>query len=282
MLQHAKLSLKNLLSRLTRRWLGPHVESLLVRDGDFVYLVDPADNTVGRRLRRGGYGREERTRVLALCDADSRVLFVGTHIGTLAIPTAAAVAEVIAIEANPETHRRLCQNIAINGVDNLTTHCVAASDRHQSLPFLQNRSNSGGSKIKPRREDYRYVYDRPEQIDVPGVRLDDLLAGQTFDVIVMDIEGSEYAAMCGMPNLIASAKHLCIEFVPHHLRRVAEVDAKTWHRPLAEFKTMHRTGGQTSHGVSQIGQTLRTMYDQDMEDDCIVFSKVDPVINAAA
>ena len=51
--------------------------------------------------------------------------------------------------------------------------------------------------------DYAYFYDSPEIIKVPAGPLDDVLAGQTFDVILMDVDGSEYFALRGMQTLLA-------------------------------------------------------------------------------
>ncbi len=71
--------------------------------------------------------------------------------------------------------------------------------------------------------DYRYFYDRPKVIRVTAAPLDEILPHSTFDLIVMDIEGSEYFALKGMPKLLARARTLAVEFLPHHLAKVAGI-----------------------------------------------------------
>ena len=49
------------------------------------------------------YDSELLSFLLNKCDAESEVLFVGAHIGSLAIPVAKKVRKVVAVEANPAT-----------------------------------------------------------------------------------------------------------------------------------------------------------------------------------
>ena len=74
---------------------------------------------------------------------DSRVLVVGAHVGTLAIPLAQLAANVIAIEANPRTFELLTLNVAINAVTNCRCINIAASDSNEPIQFLLSRTNSG-------------------------------------------------------------------------------------------------------------------------------------------
>jgi hypothetical protein len=73
---------------------------------------------------------------------------------------------------------------------------------------------------------------------VPSVKLDDLLKDQSFDLIFMDIEGSEYFAMKGMPNLLAQCKVLVAEFIPHHLDRVGGISVSDFIEPLQDFQSL--------------------------------------------
>lgn len=40
-----------------------------------------------------------------------------------------------------------------------------------------------------------YFHDNPDVITIPASPLDDLLPDQRFDVVIMDIEGSEHQAL---------------------------------------------------------------------------------------
>ena len=151
---------------------------------------------------------------MRVINGHSRVLVVGTHMGSLAIAASKHCSQLTAIEANPKTFRLLELNLLINGCNNVHAINIAASDKFEHVEFVMSRANSGGSKRVPLLRDYAYFYDSPEIIKVPAGPLDDVLAGQTFDVILMDVEGSEYFALRGMQTLLASAQVLFVEFVP--------------------------------------------------------------------
>jgi FkbM family methyltransferase len=124
------------------------------------------------------------------------------------IPLSGLCKKVVAIEANPTTFGLLEINLRINDVRNCRALNVAASDRKETLQFIINRTNSGGSKRMPVIRDYRYFYDNPETIQVPAVPLDDLFRDEAIDLIVMDIEGSEYFALKGMQTILSRANVL--------------------------------------------------------------------------
>ena len=197
--------------------LGHNVVGLLVHTRRGPLLVGPEDMGVGRALlHQGEYGEHEIALIRTLTDGSSNVLFVGSHVGSLAIPVSESVARVTAIEANPQTFRLLSSNIAMRSRPNVRAVQIAASDTNTPLQFVLNRTNSGGSKRMPVQKLQKYFYDRPTVVTVDGNRLDDVLQ-EDFDVIVMDLEGSEYFALRGMPRILARARHLVVEFLPHHL-----------------------------------------------------------------
>ena len=67
--------------------------------------------------------------------------------------------------------------------------------------------------------------------------LDELLPGESFDVVLMDIEGSEYFAFLGMQRILTYAMVLQVEFIPHHLRNVAGVSVAEFLKPIREHFT---------------------------------------------
>ena len=97
---------------------------------------------------------------------------------------------------------------------------VAASDKEGEIEFYCNRSNSGGSKVKPVQYKYEYRYDNPEIIKVKMTPLDNLIDGDV-DLIVMDIEGSEIMALHGMSRLLQTCEVLQVEYDPRHITEVA-------------------------------------------------------------
>lgn len=156
-------------------------------------------------------------------------LIVGSHIGALAIQLAPYFNEMICIEANPQTYRLLRHNIFANGLNaKVSSQNVAASDREGPVSFLCSMENTGGSKVKPVFSDINFIYDVPDQITVPGVTLDTEYEDLAFDFILMDIEGSEFGAILGGQALIRRCSVFVVEYVPNHLKRVAN-------RSICEF-----------------------------------------------
>jgi FkbM family methyltransferase len=221
----SKLWIKSKMSQTMRRYWGARCRGVLFESENGMLLLPPSDLSISRTIAKEGVYNPGMLKVLReLMSQERDVLFVGTHVGAILIPSARWCRSVTGIEANPETFFLLEKNLQLNGVSNATLHNVAAMDADGPVRFAASRENTGGSKIfdgVPRR--FEFVYDDPVMIDVPGRRLDDLLAGRTFDLVVMDIEGAEYRALQGMKNLLASTKELILEVLPNHVENVARV-----------------------------------------------------------
>jgi FkbM family methyltransferase len=273
--RNAKLAVRSFVSRAKRLLVGSHVAALLVESKNGLFLVDVQDQIVGGQLSNNGeYGLGELERLQNSITLQSRVLVVGTHIGTLAIPLSRHCADLTAIEANPRTFRLLQLNLLLNSSSNVRAINIAASDERGSIPFLMSRVNSGGSKRAPVRSDYTYVYDSPETVNVQAEPLDKVLAGEKFDVILMDVEGSEYFALKGMPTLLASARVLFLEFVPHHIRNVSGVSVEALIGTLSpHFSTVFIPTRNLRVPRSEFLPVFQRMYDNDEVHDSLEFSK---------
>jgi FkbM family methyltransferase len=265
-----------LLGIITRKVNGPHVVALIVKTDTGLFAVDPEDAVVGRRLRmEGEYGSGEIERLRPQITRDSRVLVVGAHVGTLAIPIAGLCKEVVAVEANPYTYELLTKNIELNSASNCRAVNIAASDKEEDVRFLLNRANSGGSKRVPRTRKYMYYYDKPSEITVKAFSLDDYLDDDQFNVVVMDIEGSEYFALRGMQRILSKCRLLAVEFLPHHLRNVSGVTVDQFLSVIAPHfsrLTIPSTGEVAE--APGFSACLSKMYDLEQGDDAVVFEKV--------
>lgn len=269
-----KLAVLRLLSWLGRHYAGPHVQALVVQTPWGRLAVAPHDQGVGRQLRLcGDYGGDELRRLRPYTGPEVRALVVGAHVGALALPLSSSCREVVAIEANPQTFALLETNIRLNAVANCRAIAVAASDTHGDLEFLLSRANSGGSKRRPLHADWRYVHDRPQIVRVPCERLDDLLAGQRFEIVTMDIEGSEVFALRGMTTLLQHCRCLVVEFVPHHLRRVAGVDVETFLAAVPpHLDTLHVPSQGLAVPRAEAARVLGAMMAADRSDDGVMFT----------
>lgn len=265
---------RNLAARAKRSLVGANVSALLIETKQGIFLDAPEDQVVGKFLiRDGAYGLDEIERIRALVTPESRVLFVGTHIGALAIPVSRFVRHVTAIEANPNTYRLLSWNILLNERANMNAIHIAASDKREELEFVLNTTNSGGSKRMPHVHSENYFHDHPAIARVSADRLDDVLP-ENYDLIVMDIEGSEYFALKGMARLLSAARHLILEFVPDHLKNVANVSVEDLVALLElHFSSLQVPSTAQSLARHQFLPTLRNMYQSNKNDEGLIFSK---------
>jgi FkbM family methyltransferase len=275
MLISFKLWGQRLLAWLISRIVGPHTQAVLTQSVDGLrLLVDPQDQGVGRQLRQHGqFQPQELARLKGLVGASDRVLVVGAHVGAMALPLARHCATVVAVEANPHTFALLQLNITLNAVANCQALSLAANDESGTIKFLQSRTNSGGSKRAPLFRDTRYVHDGPDEITVRAERLDDALVGQQFDVILMDIEGSEVFALRGMPRLLQNCRCLVVEFLPHHLQRVAGLTVDDFLQaipPHLKWLLVPSTGVCVAR--AQAAASLQAMVKAGHGDDGLIFS----------
>lgn len=270
-----KQLMKRALVRIARYVNGEHTVALIAQSSNGLFAVDIEDFAVGRQLRtRGTYALTEVDQLKPHLSQTSRLLVVGAHIGSLAVPLSKLCREVVAIEANPKTFELLQHNIALNRVTNCCALNIAASDREEVIPFLLSRTNSGGSKRLPKTKAGMYYEDKPQEVSVQAYSLDAYLDDLHFDVIVMDIEGSEYFALRGMQKILAKASVLVVEFLPHHLQNVSGVSVEDFMSTIeGHFTSVYvPTKNQTFH-APDITPFLRSMYDDGLGDDGLIFTK---------
>ena len=267
------LGLKKIKSKRLRKKLGNNIKAIITYSENGLFAVDPEDLEVGQKLRSGGFGIEELERLKKLTDKESKVLIVGTHIGSLAIPLSKHCKEITAIEANPKTFELLEINLQLNNIENIIPHNIFANDSSEKVEFLLNTVNSGGSKRKPKKSNFLYDYDNPEVIELESHQLDNYLSEHNYDLILLDIEGSEYFAMKGMEKILSNCKTLVVEFLPHHLKNVADIDVDTFISVLpGHFTNFELPNTNQKHNISKLKTVLQKMYDSNLGEDGIIFT----------
>ena len=267
------LGFKKIKSTRLRKKLGQNIKAVITKSENGLFAVDPEDLEVGQKLRSGGFGIDEVERLKSFINKNSKVLIVGTHIGALAIPLSKHCKEITAIEANPNTFELLEINLHLNQAKNITPHNIFANDSHEKVEFLLNTVNSGGSKRKPKKSSFLYDFDNPEIIELESHKLDDYLPEHDYDLVLLDIEGSEYFAMKGMEDILANCKTLVVEFLPHHLKNVADIDVETFLSVLpGHFTKFNLPDNQQEHNISEVKTVLQNMYDANIGEDGIIFT----------
>lgn len=265
--------LKYKKSQRVKRKLGSDKKGLTVETKNGIFVVDAADLEVGAKLRsKGEYGLDEIERLSKLIDGNSSILVVGAHIGALAIPLAKQCSKVIAIEANPNNFDLLQTNIKLNQSSNISAYNIAASSKSETIKFQLNTVNSGGSKRVPVNNNYIYTYDNPEIIDVEAYSLDEYLETDNFDLVLIDIEGSEYFAMKGMVKILSKTQNLVVEFLPHHIKNVAGVGLSDFLDNIPKHLTYVTIPSKNTTYPIDVGIViLSQMFEAGHGDDGIIF-----------
>jgi FkbM family methyltransferase len=237
-----------------------------------IFCIDTEDQFVSKALlERGEYGQGEISNLSNFLRPSSRMLLVGAHIGSLLVPLSKRVESIVGIEANPRTFKRLRLNTLLNECHNVRLFNVAASDSAETIEFVMNTANSGASKRMPIVRNAVYFADKPEIAQVAAMRLDDLLPDERFDVVFMDIEGSEVFAMRGMPRILAGARAVVAEFYPFMVREVAGATVEEFLQPLSAFSTLVIPSLGKSVGRADFQAALQDMFDKDQCDNGLVF-----------
>jgi len=279
-INHARLdrrTLKKLNERIKKLVeFGPNARAIYARTKQGDFLVDPADNFVAKKLLHDGeYALREIKLASQFLKKGSNCLVLGGHIGALVIPLAKLCKELTVFEANPKSFEFLSKNILLNNIQNIKAYNKAVNHEKKPIKFLVSKDNSGGSKRFPLVSFHGYFYDNPDEIMVEGIVLDDFMKLKSFDLIFVDIEGSEYFAFKGMQKIFKQSKVLITEFVPHHLKNVSSVSALDFWLTLSpHFNIMYVPKTHKSFkGSEKILEQLQFMFNANENHDNLVFSK---------
>ena len=229
-------------------------------------------------LENGSYGDDEFELAKSFTSPEGNVLVVGANIGAHAVPLSRCCKKLHAIEANPAVFAHLVSNLRLNDCGNSAAYSVAASNKHETIRFLMTKENAGGSKRYPIKAKYEYFYDNPDEIEVQAEKLDDVIAERNFDLVFMDIEGSEYFALGGMQDILKGTKAISIEYYPCHITEVAGVTLEEWYSTLEpHFDWLYVSSAQdNAEGVypkDQIFGVLKAMFDAGKFHEGVYFLK---------
>ena len=221
--------LESLAGTARRLGLGPLVDRLApLVARPFEHFELDVDGVVlaGTELAHLHYVRElkehgrERTFVRLLAEAvpvGGVVLEGGAHLGFVTVHAAQAVGpngRVITFEANPTVLAVLHENLVANGVaDRVEVVPKALGEGAGRTRFYVSGGGEMSSLFAPPVES--------EPVDVEIVRADEVVSGPV-DVVKLDIEGGELAALRGMEGLLDGAmspRTLFLECNPESLER---------------------------------------------------------------
>jgi FkbM family methyltransferase len=202
--------------RLPRETRREWIEGLSV-------IISPREQ-ISRAVYVSGLYEPDTTMVLrSWLVPGATFLDIGANIGLftlLASRWVGASGRVIAVEPSPRERERLAAHLRLNGIRHVDVVAAAVADREGSGELMVAADEHSGLNTLARRFSYSGV-NVAETVAVPLVTLDSLAAATALtrvDVIKLDIEGSEYAALRGAATVLSRFRpRLIIEVVPDAL-----------------------------------------------------------------
>jgi len=211
----------------------------------------PADmGVISTILLYGDYEPETTRTVVRLLEPGMCFVDLGAHIGYLTILAARAVGptgRLWAFEPVASTRETLCLNLAENDVEaTVTVVPKAISDSIGWVRFSIDEKNSASSRIAIPDDDARQTV-----VEIETTSLDEFFAAigwPQVNLLKMDVEGAELAALRGMDELSRRnpGLGLIFELNPPHLARLGltpQVLFEELHkRGFCTFRILHRNG----------------------------------------
>lgn len=167
-------------------------------------IYEPYQTFVVKQLIRPGY----------------TVLDIGANIGYYTLIFSKLVGEqghVIAFEPEPDTFTLLAENVARNDYANVVLFQKAVSDKNGTMQLFTDAFSNLDHRLYPS-SDFK-----EKSIAVDVVQLDNLAAlkDTRINLVKMDIQGAECAALKGMSELVSDSLDLILitEFWPSGLEK---------------------------------------------------------------
>jgi FkbM family methyltransferase len=193
------------------------------------------DRYISTSLSAAGVMEPLETELIAsLVRPGDTVLDLGANIGYYTLLAARVVGPsgcVYAFEPDPVNFALLRQNVAANGYRNVVLCPLAVSDRCGDAQLFLSTTNAGDHQLFASAEGRQSVAAKVVTLDsyfekYPG----------RIDLIKMDIQGCECAALAGMRGLLARQSRLALltEFWPRGLR-LAGTSAQAYLDLLQDF-----------------------------------------------
>jgi len=171
-----------------------------------------------------GYDKCQTALFKELVSEGMNVIDLGAHIGYYTLLAAKLVGEegkVFAFEPEPRNYALLLRNIEVNSYKNVVAVRKAAFSRTGKVDLLLSQYSAAHSLYHP--VNLYQTVNSADAIVVDAISLDEFFENRdcSIDVIKMDIQGAEMAAVMGMSQTLKKNDNLKIftEFWPSGLQR---------------------------------------------------------------
>lgn len=219
--------------------LSKHGVGVIAETQNGLLVVDPRDFGVSRSLlSHGCYDWAVVSWLLGVLDRESRIVFVGAHLGALLIPIAvrSGSRRIVAFEPAPYNFRLLKMNLTLNGLSELIVHHQAVGAAEGSVRFTENPINTGNSRVSS-----------VGKTLVSLTTLDGALQSEWThtDLLVMDVEGFEVQAMRGAARSLEQTRYFYVEFAPEQLMEHGSSPSDFIDLVASCFSSMYLQGSPT-------------------------------------
>ncbi len=212
-------------------WLWP-TKGVIEVEGSKMYATPRVEGPM-RTAFRGyirSHGKENLTTQIfkRVVEDGYTVVDIGANIGYFTLLAARLVGKkgkVYAFEPEPRNYNMVLKNIALNGYENVVPVQKAVSNASGVVKLYLSSKDIGAHTIRQHHDKMQFdEKESGEFVEVESVTLDEFFNDKRhpIDVIKMDIEGAEMAALSGMDRIIRENQNVkvFIEFYPSAIREM--------------------------------------------------------------
>lgn len=124
------------------------------------------------------------------------VVDIGAHIGVFSVWAAKQAKKVFSFEPETENHKMLQQNLALNGLNNVTVTNTAVSADGKPAVFFISRQNTGGHS-------FHFAEENSIRKEIPTVAFAKFINDNgisQIDYLKLDCEGAEFSILFGLDD----------------------------------------------------------------------------------
>jgi FkbM family methyltransferase len=155
-------------------------------------------------LLSGGFEQAETEWLLARVRPGTTAIDVGANVGMYTVPLAGTAARVLAFEPAPDNVRRLGENLALNGLENVTVRQVALGERAGELLL-----RLGDDPMFHSTTEVAEQRGTGDELRVKACVLDDewrAAGSPEVSALKVDVEGGEAAVLRGATGLLETCR----------------------------------------------------------------------------
>lgn len=178
--------------------------------GRFYMLLNPTEHIQQQLFWYGYYEKELGDLLRKIVKPNDVFVDIGANIGYFSLLVAhnSSSAKVVAFEPAADLYQKMKDNIALNKIENIMTVNAAVGKVNEEKELFISASDNLGMSSFVQPENYS---GKKERVNV--VTLDDWFKSSglsKIDIIKLDIEGSEFAAIKGMTQILKEQKPILI------------------------------------------------------------------------